>query len=143
LKLVNFRENVMGKAVTTNYLLLGVVFGWIAILPVARVVAGSAVAVGDYGEHAVVVGPNYSKKEAEQKALALWHSKWSGSAKILVSSDVVGDGAVAVWNNGEHWAIGAVVGKSSRSEAERLAILNCLTRCPAGVKPKIIRTFKG
>jgi hypothetical protein len=65
---------------------------------------GSAVASGPYGEHVVVAGPNYRKKAAEQKALALWHSNWSGQPKILASSES-GYGAVAAWNNGDTWPL--------------------------------------
>jgi hypothetical protein len=111
------------------------------ILGMTEAPAGSAVASGPYGEHVVVAGPNYSKKGAEQKALALWHSNWNGQPKILVSSES-GYGAVAVWDNGDTWALGAVAGKASPQEADKEAIRYCLQRCPASAKPKIIRRFK-
>jgi hypothetical protein len=104
---------------------------------------GSAVASGPYGAHVIVAGRDYYKKAAEQKALALWHSHWRGKAKILASSDVVGDGAVAVWSKGKAWAIGASLGKRSPTEADAIAIKYCLQHCPKGAKPKILRGFRG
>jgi hypothetical protein len=91
----------------------------------------------------IVAGWSYSKKAAEQKALALWHGKWRGQAKISASSDVVGDGAVAVWSHDKAWAIGAALGKRSSTEADALAIKYCLQHCPTGAKPKILRGFRG
>jgi hypothetical protein len=125
----------------THFLFIYLALTTALILKPAQASAGSAVASGPYGEHVVVAGPNYTKKAAEQKALALWHSNWSGQPKILASPES-GFGAVAVWNNGDAWAIGAVAGKSSAQEADKEAIRCCLQRCPAGARPKIIRRFK-
>jgi hypothetical protein len=111
------------------------------VLGIAQAPAGSAVASGPYGEHVVVAGPNYTKKAAEQKALALWHTNWTGQPKILASSES-GYGAVAVWNNGDTWAIGAAAGKASPQEADKEAIRYCLQHCPASARPKILRRFK-
>jgi hypothetical protein len=125
----------------TNSLLIYLALTSALILKPTKAPAGSAVASGPYGEHVVVAGPNYTKKTAEQKALALWHSNWSGQPKILVSSEA-GYGAVAVWNNGDTWAIGATAGKASPQEADKEAIRYCLQHCPATAGPKILRRFK-
>ena len=74
-------------------------------------------ASGHFGAHVIVAGRNYSKEAATKKALALWHRQWSGTPKILASTDVFGEGAVAAWNNGKAWAIGASVGKRTLLEA--------------------------
>lgn len=63
--------------------------------------------------------------------------------KILASSDVYGEGAVAGWNNGKAWAIGCAAGKRSAAEADAEAIRYCLEHCPKGAKPTILREFRG
>ena len=102
---------------------------------------GSAIAVGFHGAHVIVAGTQYSKKAAEEKALALWRGHWSGPVKNLASSDVVGEGALAVWSKGKHWAIGAALGRRSATEADATAIKLC--HCPKGATPRILRGFRG
>jgi hypothetical protein len=108
-----------------------------------KVQAGSAVASGPFGQHVIVAGKQYTKDAAIKKALALWHHQWTGNPKILASSDVVGEGAVAGWNNGKAWAIGASAGKLTAAKAEASAIKYCLQHCPKGAKPTILRQFRG
>lgn len=115
----------------------------LTVFAAARVQAGSAVASGPFGQHVIVAGKQYTKDAAIKKALALWHHQWTGNPKILASSDVVGEGAVAGWNNGKAWAIGASAGKLTAAEAEASAIKYCLQHCPKGVKPTILRQFRG
>ena len=124
-------------------LLLRLVFSGVTLLAAERLEAGSAVASGALGEHVIVAGKQYSKEAAIKKALALWHHQWTGTPKILASSDVYGEGAVAAWNNGKHWAIGASLGKLTPAEAEAEAIEYCLQHCPKGAKPTILRQFRG
>jgi hypothetical protein len=133
----------MLKAAYMTRLLLRLVFLGSTLLVSGRVEAGSAVASGALGEHVIVAGKQYSKEAASKKALALWHHQWTGTPKILASSDVYGEGAVAAWNNGKHWAIGASLGKLTAAEAEAEAIKFCLQHCPKGAKPTILRQFRG
>jgi hypothetical protein len=127
----------------TRLALLRLVFLVSTVLAAGRTEAGSAVASGPFGAHVIVAGKNYSKEAATKKALALWHRQWTGTPKILASTDVFGEGAVAAWNNGKAWAIGASVGKRSAAEAKAEAIRYCLERCPKGAKPVILREFQG
>jgi hypothetical protein len=115
----------------------------LTVLAAGRAEGGSAVASGPFGEHVVVAGKQYTKDAAIKKALALWHRQWTGTPKILASSDMVGEGAVAGWNNGKDWAIGASTGKLTAGEAEAWAIKVCLQHCPKGAKPTILRQFHG
>jgi hypothetical protein len=115
----------------------------LTILAEGRAMAGSAVVSGPFGEHVIVANEKYSKDAAIKKALALWHHQWTGTPKILASSDVVGEGAVAGWNNGKAWAIGASAGKATAAQAEAEAIKFCLQHCPKGAKPTILRRFRG
>jgi hypothetical protein len=134
----------MVKAPDMTRLLRRLVFLGITLFTAGRAVhAGSAVASGPFGEHVIVAGKQYSKEAASKKALALWHRQWTGTPKILASSDVVGEGAVAAWNNGNHWAIGASVGKRTAAEAEAEAIKYCRDRAPKGAKATILRQFHG
>jgi hypothetical protein len=119
------------------------VFLGLTVLASGSAEAGSAVASGPFGEHVIVAGKEYSKAAAIKKALALWHRQWTGTPKILASTDVYGEGAVAGWNNGKAWAIGASVGKLTAAEAEAAAIKFCLQHCPKGAKPTILRQFRG
>lgn len=123
--------------------LVFLVFLGLTVLVAGRAEAGSAVVSGPFGEHVIVTGKQYSKAAAIKKALALWHSQWTGTPKVLASTDVFGEGAVAAWNNGKLWAIGASVSKPTADEAKANAIKFCLQHCPKGAKPTILRQFRG
>ena len=91
-------------------------------------------AIGPRGLHAIVSNPSYSQEVAKQKALALWYSNWHGQARILASTGVVGECAVAFWRQGNRWAIGVALGKRSESEADGPAMKYCLQHCPLGAR---------
>jgi hypothetical protein len=136
----SFHYAKSGKIMTRLGLL---VFLGLTFLAAGRTEAGSAVASGPFGEHVIGTGKNYSKQAAIKKALVLWHRQWTGTPKILASTDVYGEGAVAAWNDGKAWAIGASVGKTTAAEAKVEAMKYCLDRCPKGAKPTILRQFRG
>jgi hypothetical protein len=72
----------------------------VAAMAIQRTNAGSAVATGPHGAHVIVSNPSYSEEVVKQKALALWHSRWRGQARILASTGVVGECGVAVSRKG-------------------------------------------
>ena len=104
-------------------------------------ISASAVAVNSLGQVAIVGGASYTQESAKQKAMDLL-KKYGRNPRIVASSAVVGDCAVAFWRNGNHWAVGASLGKRSSTEADDLAMKYCLKYCPSSANPKIIRGFR-
>ena len=94
-------------------------------------------AIGPRGLHAIVSNPSYFQEVAKRKALALWYSKWHGQARILASTGVVSECAVAFWRKGRAWAVGVALGKRSEAEADSVAIKYCLQHCLPGAHPKV------
>jgi uncharacterized protein DUF4189 len=104
--------------------------------------AGSAVAIAHVGSRTIL--PNscgLPKKVAEQHVLTFCRSRGGADARILASTDVVGEGAIAVGHRASGLAIGVSLGRSSPQDAANRAIQAC--QKAGGADPKIIRAFKG
>src|ERR1700722_10082575 len=101
--------------------------------------AGSAVAWDGHGH--LVHSAGYPLKIAKERALRICRRRFGASARLLASTDVVGDGAIAVARRGTNWVIGISLGRPSPADAENRAIEKCLQA--GGIKPKIRWGFRG
>jgi hypothetical protein len=106
----------------------------------ANAIAGSAVALGPHNQLATAYGGPVRREE--QRALENARRKYGTNVRILASSDVTGYGAIAVARhpNG-NWLIGVALGRSSATEADTLAIEQCLKA--GGRHPQVRWAFKG
>jgi hypothetical protein len=101
--------------------------------------AGSAVAWNGHGH--LVYSAGYPMKIARERALEICLRRWGGTPRLLASTDVVGEGAIAVGRRGSEWIIGISLGRPSPLDAENRAKAACLKA--GGVNPKIRWGFKG
>jgi hypothetical protein len=106
--------------------------------------AGSAVAIDDNGRLSISFG--HSKGFDEQSALELGR-RHGPNVRILAASDVTGYCAIAsgprreFTGPRERWVCGVALGHSTREEARRFAIEQCLKA--GGINPKIKSEFRG
>jgi hypothetical protein len=114
--------------------LLGLTSIMIQIAP-----AGSAVAWDGHGH--LVHSAGYPLQIAKERALRICRLRYGANAQLLASTDVVGDGAIAVARRGGDWIIGISLGRPSPADAENRAIEKCLKA--GGVNPKVRWGFKG
>jgi hypothetical protein len=101
--------------------------------------AGSAVAWDGHGH--LVHSAGYPVEIAKQRALRICRLRYGVSPHLLASTDVVGNGAIAVARRGSEWVIGISLGRPSPADAENRAIEKCLKA--GGVNPKVRWGFKG
>ena len=103
--------------------------------------AGSAVAIGPHNQLATAYGGPVEREK--QRALAEARRKYGANARILAASDVNGYGAIAVARhpNGHDWVIGVALGRQSATEADTLAIEQCLKA--GGINPQVKWGFRG
>jgi hypothetical protein len=104
-----------------------------------NVYAGSAVAWDGRGH--LVHSAGYPLEIAKERALRICRLRYGANARLLASTDVVGDGAIAVARRGEDWVIGISLGRPSPADAENRAIEKCLRA--GGVNPKVRWGFRG
>jgi hypothetical protein len=120
------------------FLLASIGLASIAIEPAN---AGSAVALGPHNQlDAAYGGPVAREKE---RALAAAHRRYgSGPFRILASTDLTGYCAIATARhpNG-NIVIGVALGRRSPTEADTLAIEQCLKA--GGVNPQVKSAFRG
>jgi hypothetical protein len=103
--------------------------------------AGSAVAWDGQGHFSTAYGGPVKKEK--QRALETARRKgWSG-AKIVAATDMPGYGAIAValHPNGYGSVIGISIGKRSATEADTLAVKQCLKL--GGTNPKVRWSWRG
>ena len=81
-------------------------------------------------------------KREERRALAEARRKYGGNVRLLAASDVTGYGAIAVARQPGHgWIVGVALGRRSATEANTLAIEQCLKG--GGIKPQVKWGFWG
>jgi hypothetical protein len=88
--------------------------------------AGSAVAWDGHGHFSVAYGGPVQREK--QRALETARRKGWTTAKIIAATDMPGYGAIAVaWHPSGHGSVnGIVIGKRSATEADTLAIKQCV-----------------
>jgi hypothetical protein len=101
--------------------------------------AGSAVAWDGRGHFVHSTG--YPLNIAKERALRMCRIRYGERARLLASTDVFGDGAIAVARRGKDWVIGVSLGRPSAVDAENRAIEKCLKA--GGINPKVRWGFKG
>jgi hypothetical protein len=110
-----------------------------AVAPIQSANAGSAVAIGPHNH--LVYSYGHPKEIAEQRALEMAHQLYGADVRLLAASDVTGYGAVAIAHHGIGWVTGVALGRPSASDAEHLAIEQCLR--VGGTDPKIRWRWRG
>jgi hypothetical protein len=103
--------------------------------------AGSAVALGTNGHLVYSYGRTRSEQVARQRALDICRRNGGLDPKILASTDVVGEGTIAVGRKGNLWIYGVSLGRPSALDAENRAMEQCRRR--GGIDPKIKWGFRG
>ena len=113
-----------------------------AVAAIQNASAGSAVVTDGHG-HLITSYGQPSKEIAKEHALETARQRYGGTVRILAASDVTGYGAIAVARhpNGQGSILGVALGKRSATEADNLAIEQCLKA--GGTHPKIIGGFRG
>ena len=101
--------------------------------------AGSAVANDGHGH--IVYSYGQPKAMAIQRALETARPHGGVDARIIAASDVTGYCAIAVARKGNGSALGAVLGRPSRADAEHRAIEVCLKG--GGTYPEIKSRWRG
>jgi hypothetical protein len=101
--------------------------------------AGSAVAWDGHGH--LVHSAGYPVEVAKERALRICRLRYGAPPRLLASTDVVGNGAIAVARRQSDWVIGISLGRPSPADAENRAIEKCLKA--GGVNPKVRWGFKG
>jgi hypothetical protein len=103
--------------------------------------AGSAVALAPNNHLATSYGGPVEM--AKQRVLDVAHRKYGTTARIIASSDVTGYGAIAValLPNGRGTTIGVALGRRSATEADSLAIGQCIKA--GGTNPRVKWGFRG
>jgi hypothetical protein len=108
-------------------------------LAMQNAAAGAAVAHGSNGYLVASVGQ--SVDVVKQRAIELCRRKGGVNVKVIAATDVFGYGAIAVAAKGTGSVIGVALGKRSATEADAIAIDQCLRA--GGSAPKIIKAWKG
>jgi len=102
--------------------------------------AGSAVAMEPrHGQ--LVSSYGHSKQVAMQRALETARRLYGAEVRIIAATEVTGYCAIAVARHGDKAIVGVALGKRSASEANTLAIDQCLKA--GGTDPRIISGWRG
>lgn len=110
------------------------------LLPNAN--AGSAVAVGHSNHHTLIVKSyGLPQKVAERHVIEICHRLGGVDARLLASTDVIGEGAIAVARRGNGSVIGISLGRPTAVDAQARAIEQC--RRAGGTDPKVKWGFRG
>jgi hypothetical protein len=108
-------------------------------LAIQNAAAGAAVAHGSNGYLVASVGQ--SVDVVKRRAIEICRRKGGVNVRIIAATDVFGNGAIAVAAKGTGSIIGVALGKRSATEADAIAIDQCLRA--GGSAPKIIKAWKG
>jgi hypothetical protein len=110
-------------------------------LALQRANAGSAVALAPHNQ--LVTSYGHPKEIAKQRALDEARRKYGANVRILASTDITGYGAIAIARhpNGYGWIMGVALGKRSATEADTLALEQCLKA--GGTHPEVKWAFRG
>ena len=103
--------------------------------------AGAAVALGPNNE--IFTSGGHPREVAKENALAMARRKCGANVRIIASTDLTGYCAVAAARhpNGYGWIIGVALGRRSATEADTLAVEQCLKA--GGTKPRVRSGFRG
>jgi hypothetical protein len=93
------------------------------------------------GHGHLVHSAGYPVEVAKERALRICRLRYGVPPRLLASTDVVGNGAIAVARRQSGWVIGISLGRPSPADAENRAIEKCLKA--GGVNPKVRWGFKG
>ena len=124
---------------TSRFLLALVGLG---VMALQNVNAGSVVVADGYGNLSTAYGGPVDREK--QRALDTAHRRYGfGHFRILASSDVTGYGAIAValHPNGHDSLIGIALGRRSATEADTLALQQCVKA--GGTHAKVRWAFRG
>jgi hypothetical protein len=112
-----------------------------AVVAMQNANAGSAVATDSHGHNVYSYG--HPKEIAKRRALDMGRREGWVNLRIVAATDITGYGAIAVARhpNGQGSILGVALGKRSATEADNLAIEQCLKA--GGTHPKIIGGFRG
>jgi hypothetical protein len=111
----------------------------VGALAIQNAGAGAAVAHGSNGYLVASVGQPVNV--VKQRAIEICRRKGGVNVRIIAATDVFGYGAIAVAAKGTGSVIGVALGKRSPTEADAIAVDQCLKA--GGSAPKIIRAWKG
>src|SRR6516225_8447018 len=111
----------------------------VGALAIQNAGAGAAVAHGSNGYLVASVGQPVNV--VKQRAIEICRRKGGVNVRIIAATDVFGYGAIAVAAKGTGSVIGVALGKRSATEADAMAIDQCLKA--GGSSLKIIRAWKG
>jgi hypothetical protein len=104
--------------------------------------AGSAVAIGNDGQHTFIVKSfGLPRRLAVEHVIDICRRKGDRNARLVASSDVVGYGSIAVGRRGAVWVVGVSLGRRSASESDVRAIRACVKA--GGINPKVKWGFRG
>jgi hypothetical protein len=101
--------------------------------------AGSAVAWDGHGHFATAYGGPVQREK--RRALDTARRKGWVTARIIATTDVTGYCTIAVARLGNRAIVGVALGKRSPTEAETVAVEQCLKA--GGSHPKIISGWRG
>lgn len=103
--------------------------------------AGSAVAWDGRGHLVTMYG--HPKTVAVQRALETAHRRYGAGVRLIASTDSIGYGAIAIAHkrNGPGLLIGVALAKRSATEADTLAIEQCLKA--GGTNPQVKWAWRG
>lgn len=113
----------------------------LASLLVQNAKAGSAVAIGSNGH--LVYSYGLPRSVAARHAINVCIHRGGVNVRLLASTDMVGEGAIAVarQGNGNGWLIGVSLGRPTAVDAQARAIEQC--RKAGGTGPKVKWGFRG
>jgi hypothetical protein len=102
--------------------------------------AGSAVAMEP--RHGKLVSSyGHSKQVAMERALETARRLYGAQVRIIAATNVTGYCAIAVARHGDKAIVGVALGRRSATEADSLAIEQCLKA--GGTNPRIISGWRG
>ena len=125
----------MKKTALFLFVLLG--FGSVTLQDAS---AGSAVAMEPlHGK--LVSSYGHSKQVAMERALETGRRLYGAEVRIIAATNVTGYCTIAVAGHGEKAIVGVALGRRSATEADSLAIEQCLKA--GGTNPRIISGWRG
>jgi hypothetical protein len=125
----------MKKTALFLFVLLG--FGSVTLQDAS---AGSAVAMEPvHGK--LVSSYGHSKEVAMQRALETARRLYGVDVRIIAATNVTGYCTIAVARHGDKAIVGVALGRRSATEADRLAIDQCVKA--GGTNPRIISAWRG
>jgi hypothetical protein len=101
--------------------------------------AGSAVAMGSNGY--LVYSYGLPRTVAVRHVISICTRRGGVNVRLLASTDIVGEGAIAIARSGKKSIFGVSLGRRSATEAQARAIKQC--RKAGGIDPVVRWGFRG